>query len=224
MKDQILRIAQEAPGAPPPPDMPAGDLGGGAPPPGMPPMDMMGGMGAPPPGGGAPEPVGPKPPILQPLDNLGAILSDYNVDNALKTMLSNSPRDGSTGEEEIGMLVWRTYGGDTTGGVVPGRLGKRSYDNPLEEPETLNIIKDPGLKPVQNRWIRLPQGMSLKDLEITLENVQMATSAYSISNSISSAQKAKAGTTSMTIDKMIKIAKKLDELGLYEISDQMFHF
>lgn len=222
MKDQILRIAQEAPGAPPP-DMPAGDMGGmGAPPPGMPPMDM--GMGAPPPPGGAPEPVGPKPPILQPLDNLGAILSDYNIDNAVETMLSNSSRDGSTGEQEIGMLIWRTYGGDTNGGVVPGRIGRRSYDNPLEEPEALTIVKDPGLKPVQNRWIRLPQGMSLRDLEITLENVQMASSAYSLSNSIGSAQKAKAGTASVTIDKMIKMAKKLDELGLYEISDKMFHF
>ena len=38
------------------------------------------------------------------------------------------------------------------------------------------------------------------------------------------AQKAKAGTASVTIDKMIKMAKKLDELGLYEITDKMFHF
>ena len=52
----------------------------------------------------------------------------------------------------------------------------------------------------------------------------MAASAYSLSNSIGSAQKAKAGTASVTIDKMIKMAKKLDELGLYEITDKMFHF
>lgn len=222
MKDPIIRIAQEAPGGAPPPEAPMPDMGGGAPP--MPPMDpMMGGMGAPPPGG-APAPEAPKAPILEPLDNLGAILSDYGIDNALATMLSNSSREGSTGEQEIAMLIWRTYGGDTNGGVVPGRVGKRKYGKPLEEPEKLEIVDDSDLKPVQNRWIRLPEGQSLEDLEITLENVNSAVSAVSLSKSIGSAQKAKAGATaSVTVDKMLKIAKRLDELGLYEFSDKMFH-
>ena len=231
MKNPILRIAQEAPGAPPP-DMGAGAPPGGAPPPdmGMPPMDpMMGGMGAPPPGG--PAPVGgaaPSEPILTPLDSLGAILKDYGIDNALKTMLSNSSREGSTGEEEIANLIWRNYGGDKNGGVIPGRVGKRNYDNPPTEPEKLIIVENSdGLRPVQNRWIRLPEGQSLQDLDITLDNVKAAVTATSISTSIGSAAQAKAGggggaMASLNLDKMVKIANMLDDLGLYEYADKMF--
>lgn len=231
MKNPILRIAQEAPpgGAPPPP-APGGDMG--APPPmdmGMPPMDsMMGGMGGPP-GGGPPPGASAQPelPILTPLDSAGAILKDYGIDNSLKTLLSNSPREGSTGEEEIANLIWRNYGGDKLGGVVPGRVGKRSYDEPPTEPEKLNIVENSdGLRPVQNRWIRLPEGQSLLDLDITLENIKEAVSAISVSNSLSEAAKAKAGgggpTASISLKNRVILANKLDQLGLYEYADKMF--
>lgn len=232
MKNPILRIAQEAPGAPPP-DLGGGAPGAGGPPPdmGMPPMDpMMGaGMGAPPPPGvpTAGAAAGPTAPILTPLDSAGAILSDFGIDNSLKTMLSNSSRSGSTGEQEIGMLIWRNYGGNSNGGVYPNRVGKRKYDAPLEEPEKLSIVEDGDLRPIQNRWIRLPEGKTLEDLEITLENIQTAVSAISLSTSISSAAQAKAGggggpMASITIDKMVRVANYLDRMGLYEFADKMF--
>lgn len=231
MKNIIYRIAQEAPGGAPPPPMDA------PPPPdamgGMPPMDPMlgGGMGAPPPPGApAAGPGGaPSEPILTPLDSVGAILKDYGIENALKTKLSNSSRIGSTGEQEIAMLVWRTYGGDVKGGVVPGRVGERDYENALEEPEQLKIIKDPDMPPIQNRWVRLPEGMSLDDLDITLDNILQAVTAASISTSISSGKAAAGGgggggAMASAHDKFVKVARQLDQAGLYHLADKMFNF
>ena len=65
------------------------------------------------------------------------------------------------------------------------------------------------------------------DLDITLDNVKAAVTATSISTSIGSAAQAKAGggggaMASSNLDKMVKIANMLDDLGLYEYADKMF--
>ena len=102
MKNPIIRIAQSAPGAPPPdaaaapppaPDM-GGGMGGG--------MDMggmLGGMGAPPAAPMAAPVSQMNEPILAPLENLGAILKDINITKLLSEKLSNSKQEGSTGED-----------------------------------------------------------------------------------------------------------------------------
>lgn len=229
MKNPIIRIAQSAPGAPPPdaaaapppaPDM-GGGMGGG--------MDMggmLGGMGAPPAAPMAAPVSQMNEPILAPLENLGAILKDINITKLLSEKLSNSKQEGSTGEDQIANYVWRSYGGDKTEGLIPGRVGQRAKGKMISEPEELIQVKDyPDLEEVENRWIRLPEGKSLDDLGITLDNINALVKAMSLSTSLQSAAAAKAGggsaMASITIDKIIKIAHNLDMMGYYDLADQI---
>lgn len=231
MKNPILRIAQEAPGAAPPapaPDAaappPAPDMGGG--------MDMgamMGGMGGPP----ATPTSGPAPtssePILAPLENLGAILKDINISKLLAEKLSNTGNEGTTGEQEIANYIWRSYGGDNKQGVIPGRVGQRAKGKVIEKPEELVEVDDYpelGLEAVENRWIRLPEGKNLQDLGITLQNVVDMVKAMSISTSLQSAAAAKAGggaMASIKIDKLVRIAHNLDKMGYYDLADKIMN-
>ena len=228
MKNPIIRIAQEAPGAPAP-DLgaappPAPDMGGG--------MDMgamMGGMGAPPAAPMAAPIAQANEPILAPLENLGAILKDINITKLLSEKLSNTGHQDTTGEEEIANFIWRSYGGDFKTGLISGRVGQRAKGKLISEPEELiEVIDYPefDLEAVENRWIRLPEGKTMRDLGITAENVEDMVKSMSLSTSLQSAAAAKAGggggaLASISIDKMIKIAHNLDMMGYYDLADKI---
>ena len=128
MKTSIYRIAQAdpagaSPAAPPPPPPPmGGDMG-------APPMDL--GMGGMPPMPGAPAPssapssTAPTGGLLYPLENLGMILKDANIEKKLSEILSSSENINTTSEEEIANVIFQEYGGNKLGGVDGFKVGER---------------------------------------------------------------------------------------------------
>lgn len=218
MQNNIKRIAQ-APPPPPASPAPPPDLGGGAPPP--PPMgggmDLgMPGLGAPPPPGGAPANTGtslsgPKP---FPLENIGMILQDAEVEKKLSEKFSNTDNEGSTGEQEIANEIWLQYGGSQRGGVTPGRVGERIEKKEVDDKEIEMTDK--------TRWKRLPEGEDLLSLGITLQNMVDAVRSISIGLSKEKAKgQGGAGGPMASSKQFIKIATHLDSLGFYHLADNL---
>ena len=222
MKTSILRISQadpaaaaappapDASAAPPPMDMGAG-LGGGL---GAPPMP-----GAPPPGGAA---GGTDTTTAQgipyPLENLGMILKDAELQKKLSEILSSTSNIGSTSEEEIANYIWKMYGGNKLGGVDSWKMGERKLDEQASEEE---------IKATRNeRWKRLPEGKTLETLEIpvTLDNLMEAVKAISFGTSKAKSKEAPAGggaMAAMHYKNMVKISQYLDTLGFYRLADHV---
>lgn len=216
MNNKIFRIAQ----APPPPP---GDAAPPPPPPSAAPPPLPGGMdlgmlGGPPPmggapaGGPAPAPMGPKP---FPLENIGMILQDAEIQKLLSEKFSNTEHIDTTGEEEIANEIWLQYGGEIKGGIVPGRTGEREDKKEVDQTEIENTD--------ETRWKRLPEGETLQSLGITLQNVVDAVRSISFGMS---KEKIKGpagggGPLAFSKDKLIRTADHLDSLGFYSLADKM---
>ena len=125
----------------------------GAPPPGVggPPMPPMG--GGPPP---MAAPTGPPPrqEISAPLDSIGKILYDADVNS----LIDNHP---DMDANEIALKVWQDYGGDENGIRVDGeKVGKRDAHSaklpPEESEKEFDATED-------RKWERLPEGKTIAD-------------------------------------------------------------
>ena len=211
MNKKFFKLAQEAP--------PAGDMtGGGEAPPAMDmgggggPMDLgMPPMGAPPAAPTSGSPFSVSTPILYPLDNLGAILSDAPIGLLIKNNLSES-------DVKLANKIWQLYGGDEFGGVYPGHVGKRNTGEEVDQSE---------LERTENRrWERLPEGKKLTDIT-NLNDFVLAVRNFSlgITKQESSSEKAGGGgmgLASRKLNDMIKLAQHLDSIGEYKLADKLF--
>lgn len=216
MKSEIIRISQVPPpvnAAPAPPidagPIPGGDLGGMMPPP-MP--TAGGGMPA-----GAPTAPAIEEPIRGPLENTGQIFKDARIEERLKTQFSSSENEETTSEDRIGEKIWIEYGGNDLKGVIESRRGKRK-DNVL--------VDDEEIKRTENcKWERLPEGKNLSDLGMRLEEFQDFAKSISLSMAMMKKKEAPGGggmgMASIKYKKLIKLAHKLDNLGLYELADKL---
>lgn len=221
MKTSITRISQADPAAAPTAPEP---MAGGAPP-----MDMGGGMGgglgAPPmPGGPAGSPAGGATDttsvqgVPYPLENLGMILKDAELQKKLSEILSSTSNVGSTSEEEIANYIWKMYGGNKLGGVDDWKKGERKPDEQASD-EEMKATRD-------ERWKRLPEGKTLETLEIpvTLDNIMQAVKAISFGISKAKSKEAPAGggaMANMHYKNMVKISQYLDNLGFYRLADHV---
>lgn len=219
MKTSILRIAQADPAAAaaaPAPDPMAGAA---------PPMDM--GMGAMPPMPGMPAPAGgaggatdttTAQGVPYPLENLGMILKDAELQKKLSEILSSSSNIGSTSEEEIANVIFQMYGGNKLSGIDSWKKGERLPDKEVDEKEIEATRK--------TRWKRLPAGKTLDTLEIpvTLDNIMQAVKAISFGISKAKSKEAPAGGGAMASQhykNMVRISTLLDELGFYRLADRV---
>jgi hypothetical protein len=220
MKTSILRISQADPAAAA--AAPAPDPMAGAPPP----MDM--GMGAMPPMPGMPAPAGgaggatdttTAQGVPYPLENLGMILKDAELQKKLSEILSSSSNIGSTSEEEIANVIFQMYGGNKLSGIDSWKKGERLPDKEVDEKEIEATRK--------TRWKRLPAGKTLDTLEIpvTLDNIMQAVKAISFGISKAKSKEAPAGgggaMASQHYKNMVRISTLLDELGFYRLADRV---
>ena len=215
-----LKIAQMPPtdpaagamGAAPPMD-PMGGMGGGM----MGGMDpMMGGMGGPPtlptamPGatGVTREEIG------SPLDKLGKILYDVDINSLLLTQLGDDV-------EDTALSVWSLYGGDEQGvDVVVGRTGKRIKRKDVSKEEESEQERTE-----EKRWERLPAGMSIADITSLdkMVNQIRGIASSAVKNELKAQGAAAGGGMPMAHRNrdIVKIARKLDLIGFYRLADTL---
>ena len=117
---------------------------------GMPPM---GGMPAGAPMGGPPAPTGP-PPIAGPLDSIGEIVYDSNVD---KYIAENTNED----EGEIALSIWEDYGGNPDGTADPHKIGKRTKKDTNRPPD---VVAKEVLDTDERKWERLENGKNISEI------------------------------------------------------------
>jgi hypothetical protein len=187
------------------------------------PMGMLGpdlGMGgAPPPMPTAPTAMpGPTEKIIkQPLTNLGLILADAKIEQMLMEYLGSD-------ELEIANEVWEMYGGNEDGSVDEAKTGKRLEDKEASDDE----IEDTK----NTRWQRLPQNKTLMTLNppVTLDKMHNAIKYLSFGFAKNKSKEQGAGgpggggmpgLASHNYRNMVKIAKILDDLGYYNITDRL---
>ena len=220
MKNSITRISQAEPGAdpmagaPPPPPM---DMGGGMPPP----MPSMPGAPPPPGGPGGPMDTTSAQGVPFPLENLGMILKDAELQKKLSEILSSSENVNTTSEEEIANHIWQMYGGDELGGVDSSKVGERQ-PKAEADPEEVKRTED-------SRWKRLPSGKTLStlDIPITLSDIEKAVKAISFGISKAKSKEAPTGGGAMASEnsqKMVRISKYLDNLGFHRLADHIDTF
>jgi hypothetical protein len=213
-----IKIAQAPPpdpaaaaGAAPAMDPMAGAMG-------MDPMGGMGGaMGGPPtlptamPGatGVTREEIG------SPLDKLGKILYDVDINSLLLTQLGDDV-------EDTALTVWTLYGGDDKGvSVVPGRTGKRIKRKNVSKENEESEQK----RTEDKRWERLPDGMSIADItsldKLVSQIRGIASSA--VKNELKAQGAAAGGGMPMAHRNrdIVKIARKLDIIGFYRLADSI---
>lgn len=198
---------------------PMGLMGGG-PMPSGPDLGMpgLGGLGSPPPATPTAMPGESKKVIKQPLDNLGLILADADIEKMLMEYLGSD-------EREIANEIWEMYGGADDSDVKPGLVGKRIANEEASEDE---------IKSTQDtRWERLPKGKTLLTLNppVTLDKVHNAVRYLSFGFAKNKSKEQGAGgpgggggmpgLASHNYRNMVKIAKILDENGLHSISDRL---
>jgi len=187
------------------------------------PMGMLGpdlGMGgAPPPMPTAPTAMsGPTEKIIkQPLTNLGLILADAKIEQMLMEYLGSD-------ELEIANEVWEMYGGNEDGSVDETKTGKRLEDKEASDDEIDNTKN--------TRWQRLPQNKTLMTLNppVTLDKMHNAIKYLSFGFAKNKSKEQGAGgpggggmpgLASHNYRNMVKIAKILDDLGYYNMTDRL---
>jgi hypothetical protein len=201
--------------APPPPGLSGGD------PMAMLGADMgMGGIGGMPPMPTAPTAMpGPtKKVIRQPLDNLGLILADVDIEKILQEYLGSD-------ELEIANEIWEMYGGNEEGSVIESNVGERVKNKEATD-EQIENTQD-------SKWKRLPEGKTMMTLNppVTLDKLYNAVKymSFGIAKNKSKEQGAGGpgggggmpGLASHNYKNMVKIARILDKLGHYSISDRL---
>ena len=206
------RFAQEMPPAAPPAPPMGGDMGmgmgGGM---GMDPMMGMGGaptatMSAPGAPGGQREEIG------SPLNELGKILYDIDIQTIIFDKLGESA-------EDIALYVWTTYGGEETGTVNDLHIGKRiprKDVSPEDEEKEQKRTED-------SRWERLPKDQtigditSLEELSDTIKGI-----ALNVAKNVGKAQgggpPGMGGMASRYI-RFVKTAEILDKQGKHYLVD-----
>lgn len=179
----------------------------------MMPTDPMAGLGMAPPAAPMAMP-GPADKIIKiPLENLGLILADAEIDKKLMESMENS-------ELELANEVWMDYGGTENGGVDKSKRGERKDGEEASDDEIKNTNK--------TRWKRLPDGQNLLDLEITLDDFANAIKflSFGLAKSKSKEQGAAPGggmpgMASRKLDNMVKLAQNFDLLGMYSVADRI---
>jgi hypothetical protein len=226
---KFIRLAQADPAAAaaaPPPDpsagmgMPATDPGMAL---GMPSLGggMGGGMGAPTAGGaGGPTQTTSSTNLKYPLENMGMILKDANVEKLLAETFSSSKNEGTNSEEELANKIWQEYGGDKFGGVSPGKLSERVPKKEVDDKE-VEATDD-------SKWKRLPAGKNLDDLDLTLEDMVNSIKAISFGISKAKSKEAPAGGGGGGLmasvkhhRRMVRLSETLDNLGFHHLSDKI---
>ena len=221
---KFIRLAQEDPAAAAAAPLPDPSAGMGMPATdpamalGMPPMG--GGMGAPTAGGAAgPAQTTSSTNLKFPLENLGMILKDANVEKLLAETFSSSKNLGTSSEEELANKIWQEYGGDKFGGVNPGKMGERV---PKKEVDDKEVESTDGTK-----WKRLPSGKNLEDLDITLQDMVNSIKAISFGISKAKSKEAPAGGGGGLMAsvkhhrRMVRLSETLDNLGFHHLSDEI---
>jgi hypothetical protein len=178
---------------------------------------MMGGMGGPPtlptamPGatGVNREEIG------SPLDKLGKILYDVDINSLLLTQLGDDV-------EDTALSVWTLYGGDDKGvGVVEGRTGKRIERKNVSKEDEESEQK----RTDDKRWERLPAGMSIDDITSLdkMVNQIRGIASSAVKNELKAQGAAAGGGMPMAHRNrdIVKIARKLDLIGFYHLADTL---
>ncbi len=204
------RFAQEMPPAAPPAPPMGGDMGMGG---GMG-MDPMMGMGGPPtsPMAAPGAPAGQREEIGSPLDELGKILYDIDIQTIIFDKLGESA-------EDIALYVWTTYGGEETGKVNDLHIGKRiprKDVSPEDEEKEQKRTED-------RRWERLPKDKtigditSLEELSATIKGI-----ALNVAKNVGKAQGGGApgmGGMASRYIQFVKTARILDRQGKHYLVD-----
>jgi hypothetical protein len=188
---------------------------------GMPPMPSMPGAPPPPGGAGGPTDTTSAQGVPYPLENLGMILKDAELQKKLSEILSSSANVNTTSEEEIANHIWKMYGGDDLGGVDSSKVGERK---PKAEADSKEVERTE-----TTRWKRLPSGKTLStlDIPITLSDIEKAVKAISFGISKAKSKEAPAGggaMASVNSQKMVRISKYLDKLGFHRLADHIDTF
>jgi hypothetical protein len=155
--------------------------------------------------------------IKQPLTNLGLILADVKIEQLLMEYLGSN-------ELEIANEIWEMYGGNEDGSVDETKTGKRLEDKEASDDEVEDTKN--------TKWQRLPQNKTLMSLNppVTLDKLHNAVKylSFGIAKNKSKEQGAAAGggggmpgLASYNYRNMVKIAKILDNLGYYNITDRL---
>ena len=138
------------------------------------PMAAMGGAGGAPPGGmdmgmggggeGTAEMANPQGADRQeiggPLNEVALVLHDFDIQQKVET----------TGKDpaKLAQEIWIAYGGDKTGGVVPGRVGQRDPDQNVPEDQ----IEAERQSTEDTRWDRLPRGLNIAQVILGSDDPQ----------------------------------------------------
>jgi hypothetical protein len=153
--------------------------------------------------------------IGSPLDKLGKILYDVDINSLLLTQLGDDV-------EDTALTVWTLYGGDEKGvGVVEGRTGKRIKRKNVSKEEEEAEQK----RTEDKRWERLPAGMSIDDItsldKLVAQIRGIASSA--VKNELKAQGAAAGGGMPMAHRNrdIVKIARKLDLIGFYRLADSV---
>lgn len=108
--------------------------------------------------GGAPPPGGPpppeRPPIPGPLDSVGKLLYDFDIEKEIATNPNRS-------EEDLATKVWVEYGGSEDGGVIEGNIGQRDESDSRKDPQQASEENE---KTQSSKWLRLPRGKHVSDV------------------------------------------------------------
>jgi len=126
-------------------------------------------------------------------------------------------------ELEIANEIWEMYGGNEDGSVDESKTGKRLEDKEASDDEVEDTKN--------TKWQRLPQNKTLMSLNppVTLDKLHNAVKylSFGIAKNKSKEQGAAAGgggmpgLASYNYRNMVKIAKILDNLGYYNITDRL---
>lgn len=179
------------------------------------PMDPMAGMGMASPMPAVPMAMpGPQIKIIKaPLENLGLILADVEIEKKLMESMEDN-------ELEIANKIWVDYGGTEDGGVDKEKRGERKESEEASDEEIKNTNK--------TRWKRLPEGQNLLDLEITLDDFANTIKflSFGLAKSKSKEQGAATGggmpgMASRKLENMVKLAHNFDLLGMYSVADRI---
>lgn len=182
-------------------------------------ISQFDGLGAPPggpPGGAAP----PEPTykvIHSPLDSLGKILADLDLQTYLQNNFGTDP-------VELAQDIWEMYGGSSND-LEKGKPGKRKENPASSDPIELDKIHDDEYNATRNsRWERLPEGVSIDEITNTDALAKTIYDGFITMKKMKAPAAPGAGPTASLSVKLLKIANTADEKKHYRVADYILEF
>ena len=112
--------------------------------------DTMGGMPM-----GGPMPMGGEETIIKgPIESVGAILHDFDIENYIA-------RNPEKDESEIAAEIWEAYGGDWDGSVPRDKKGRRTEE---DNQRTIEEVKQERSENEDKKWERLKDGLDIGEI------------------------------------------------------------